>query len=159
MIAPASPPATNPRIYTTGYLLSLRPFATEGLKDQMRATCPEVVMNHRMRKSIEFNENQARAAQKVLFAQQRVLQQQQQYQQQLQQLQQRAPGYPRHSTPTAAPIPAHPAHTRLHTTNQPSTHSRRVRPAERNAEHSREVPARHATWNALGDGSVRPVAA
>lgn len=162
MTAPASPPVTNPRIYTTGYLLSLRPFATEGLKDQMRATCPEVVMNRRMRKSIEFNENQARAAQKVLFAQQRVLQQQQQYQQQLQQLQQqgaRAPGYPRHSTPTAAPIPAHPTHTRLHTTNQPSTHARRIRPAERNAEHNREVPTHHATWNALGDRNVRPVAA
>ncbi|KJA18398.1 hypothetical protein HYPSUDRAFT_205372 [Hypholoma sublateritium FD-334 SS-4] len=159
---PPSPPVTNPRIYTMGYLLSLRPFATEGLKDQMRTTCPEVVMNRRMRKSIEFNENQTRAAQKVLIAQQRILQQQQQFQQQLYQPHQqsaRPHGHPRYSPATSTPVPAHPTHTRPHATDPPSTHSRRVRPTERNSEHTREASAHHASWNALGSGGAPPVAA
>ncbi|KAF9480559.1 hypothetical protein BDN70DRAFT_931583 [Pholiota conissans] len=80
--------APQPRIYTTGYLLSLRPFATEGLKAKMRETCPEVVMNRRMRKSIEFNEHQARAASKREHQQQH--QQQHHYQQ-------------HHASPTLSP--------------------------------------------------------
>jgi hypothetical protein len=48
--------ATTPSyVYSRDTLLSLLPLADEGMKGKMRATCPEVVMNRKMRKGLEFN--------------------------------------------------------------------------------------------------------
>ncbi|KAF8156030.1 hypothetical protein B0H34DRAFT_715868 [Crassisporium funariophilum] len=50
---------THPYIYTPAMLLSLRPYAEEkGLKDKLRVACPEVVMNRRMKKNLEFTRPQ-----------------------------------------------------------------------------------------------------
>jgi hypothetical protein len=42
-------------VYSRDALLSLLPFADEGMKGKMRDSCPEVVMNRKMRKGLEFN--------------------------------------------------------------------------------------------------------
>jgi hypothetical protein len=145
-----APPTAQPRIYTTGYLLSLRPFATEGLKDKMRAACPEVVMNRRMRKSIEFNEHQARSASKREQSQQQ--QQQQQQSPTLPPSSARAPMHeaaledtaisgtaPHHVPATAAPTPAATA---------PRATPRRTRPAGRAPERRRQA-LHHDAWHGL----------
>jgi len=53
-------PKQHPLIYTAGFLLSLRPQADESMKEKMRTACPEVVMNRRTRKNLEFAEHQQR---------------------------------------------------------------------------------------------------
>jgi hypothetical protein len=55
--------AKHPQIYSTDFLLSLRPTADESMKEKMRASCPEVVMNRRMRKSVDFHEHEHAKAQ------------------------------------------------------------------------------------------------
>ena len=48
--------ATTPSyVYSRDALLSLLPFADENMKGKMRETCPEVVMNRKTRKGLEFN--------------------------------------------------------------------------------------------------------
>ncbi|KAF8196081.1 hypothetical protein BJ912DRAFT_1040252 [Pholiota molesta] len=139
--------AAHPRIYTTGYLLSLRPFATEGLKDTMRAACPEVVMNRRMRKSIEFNEHQARSASKR--------EQSQQHQQQSPTL---PPSFTRAPVHEAAledtaisgtvPHPAAATASPAHAATAPRVTPRRTRPAGRAPERRRQA-LHHDTWHGL----------
>ncbi|KDR79848.1 hypothetical protein GALMADRAFT_241948 [Galerina marginata CBS 339.88] len=51
-------PKQHPRVYSADFLLSLRPNADESLKEQIRASCPEVVMNRRTKKNLEFAEHQ-----------------------------------------------------------------------------------------------------
>jgi len=46
------------RIYTPEFLLSLRPNADDGVREKMREACPEVVMNRRTRKNLEFSQHQ-----------------------------------------------------------------------------------------------------
>jgi hypothetical protein len=47
-----------PSSYSIEALLSMRPLADENMKHKMREACPEVVMNRRTRKSLEFAEHQ-----------------------------------------------------------------------------------------------------
>lgn len=48
--------ATTPSyVYSRDTLLSLLPLADENMKGKMRENCPEVVMNRKMRKGLEFN--------------------------------------------------------------------------------------------------------
>lgn len=42
-------------VYSRDALLSLLPFADESMKGKMRVNCPEVVMNRKTRKGLEFN--------------------------------------------------------------------------------------------------------
>jgi len=59
--SPSSPTSTLANgtvpsyVYSRDTLLSLLPFADENMKGKMRETCPEVVMNRKMRKGLEFN--------------------------------------------------------------------------------------------------------
>lgn len=122
----------------------------------MRTTCAEVVMNRRMRKSIEFNENQARGAAKALLAQQRLLQQQEQ-------LNARPHWQQRHTyLPVQAPPPppSHPTHAHLNPMAMPPP--RRARLVERNTERRlRENAIQHNTtnWNTLENSNSPLVAA
>lgn len=56
-------------MYSRATLLSLLPFADEGMKGKMRDNCPEVVMNRKMRKGLEFNGRRTEllAAQQLLI--------------------------------------------------------------------------------------------
>ena len=60
------PPERRPysRIYSPDFLLSLRPNADESVKEKMREACPEVVMNRRTRKNLEFSQHQREAAER-----------------------------------------------------------------------------------------------
>ncbi|KAJ3514970.1 hypothetical protein NLJ89_g2058 [Agrocybe chaxingu] len=67
IILPESPSAAYPStaeveshsgVFTIEVLLSLRSRADDMVKEKIRADCPEVVMNRRMRKSLEFMEHQ-----------------------------------------------------------------------------------------------------
>ncbi|KAH9478228.1 hypothetical protein JR316_0008681 [Psilocybe cubensis] len=64
-LTPTAPlPATttpHPRVYSLQFLLSLRPNAEDGMKEKIRAgPAPELLMNRRMRKNLEFAEHQHR---------------------------------------------------------------------------------------------------
>lgn len=62
--------ATTPSyVYSRDTLLSLLPLADESMKGKMRENCPEVVMNRKMRKGLEFNGRRTEllAAQKLLI--------------------------------------------------------------------------------------------
>jgi len=48
----------NSRVYSTEFLLALRPNAIESMKERIRASCPEVVMSRRVRKAVEYYERQ-----------------------------------------------------------------------------------------------------
>lgn len=61
---PPPPDRTHSRIYSPEFLLSLRPNADESVKEQMREACPEVVMNRRTRKNLEFSQHQREAAER-----------------------------------------------------------------------------------------------
>ncbi len=54
------PITPHSRIYTIEFLLTLRRNADESMKTNMRASCPEAVMNRRMRKGLEFHEHHGR---------------------------------------------------------------------------------------------------
>ncbi|CAA7261173.1 unnamed protein product [Cyclocybe aegerita] len=45
-------------VYTIDVLLSMRSRADETVKEKMRSACPEVVMNRRMRKSLQFMQHE-----------------------------------------------------------------------------------------------------
>nr|BAL02934.1 hypothetical protein [Pholiota nameko] len=47
------------RIYSTEYLLSLRPFAAEGIKEKIIAVCPEAVLPRRVHKRVENSQRSA----------------------------------------------------------------------------------------------------
>ena len=55
---------THSRIYSPEFLLSLRPNADENVKEKMREALPEVVMNRRTRKNLEFSQHQREAAER-----------------------------------------------------------------------------------------------
>ncbi|PPQ80877.1 hypothetical protein CVT25_001886 [Psilocybe cyanescens] len=56
-----TPTTPHPRIYSLPFLFSLRPNAQEGIKEKIRAgPAPELLMNRRMRKNLEFAEHQHR---------------------------------------------------------------------------------------------------
>jgi len=52
------------RVYSPEFLLSLRPTADDGVREKMRAACPEVVMNRRTRKNLEFSQHQHEASER-----------------------------------------------------------------------------------------------
>ena len=63
----SSPPQErrpHSRIYSPEFLLSFRPNADESVKEKMREACPEVVMNRRTRKNLEFSQHQREAAER-----------------------------------------------------------------------------------------------
>jgi len=64
---PTWPEHTQTRIYSPQFLLSLRPNADEGVKENMREACPEVVMSRRTRKHLEFSQPQYEAAERNAF--------------------------------------------------------------------------------------------
>ncbi|PPR05466.1 hypothetical protein CVT24_008235 [Panaeolus cyanescens] len=47
-------PSATPGVYSFAALLALRPNADETIKEKMREACPEVLMNRRMKKSIQY---------------------------------------------------------------------------------------------------------
>jgi len=61
---PTLPERTHSRIYSPEFLLSLRPNADESVKEKMREALPEVVMNRRTRKNLEFSQHQREAAER-----------------------------------------------------------------------------------------------
>ena len=66
VVHPAQPERTHSRIYSPEFLLSLRPNADESVKEKMREASPEVVMNRRTRKNLEFSQHQREAAERKL---------------------------------------------------------------------------------------------
>lgn len=52
------------RVYSPEFLLSLRANADDGVREKMRAACPEVVMNRRTRKNLEFSQHQHEASER-----------------------------------------------------------------------------------------------
>lgn len=124
--------ATTPSyVYSRDTLLSLLPFADEGMKGKMRVTCPEVVMNRKMRKGLEFNGKRT----ELLAAQQLLTQE-----------------------PTLAnvihnKIPTPTLHTP--TTNPVRVLPRRSRPAGRAQERRRNVFASSFGARRTGDDSWR----
>ena len=58
------PERTHSRIYSPEFMLSLRPNADESVKEKMREALPEVVMNRRTRKNLEFSQHQREAAER-----------------------------------------------------------------------------------------------
>ena len=64
VVHPAQPERAHSRIYSPEFLLSLRPNADESVKEQIREASPEVVMNRRTRKNLEFSQHQREAAER-----------------------------------------------------------------------------------------------
>ncbi|PPQ69766.1 hypothetical protein CVT24_002978 [Panaeolus cyanescens] len=50
----SSTPENLRGVYSLEALLALRPLADEGMKQRMKDTCPDIVMNRRMRKSLQY---------------------------------------------------------------------------------------------------------
>ena len=59
-------------VYSRNTLLSLLPFADESMKGKMRENCPEVVMNRKTRKGLEFNGRSELFAAKQLLKQEQI---------------------------------------------------------------------------------------
>ena len=68
----SSPELESPKpIYSIDALLAMRRLADESVKDKMRAECPEVVMNRKTRKTLEYLEHQQRRKEKEARMEQR----------------------------------------------------------------------------------------
>ena len=122
-------------VYSPATLLSLLPFADESMKGKMRATCPEVVMNRKMRKGLEFNGRRT----EVLVAQHLLIQE-----------------------PTLSAFGASPIHKSATPTVQTSTPARvlprRSRPAGRTPERRRNPFTSSFGARRTGNDSWRPQA-
>lgn len=52
--SPSEVSPSTPGVYSFEALLALRPMADESIKGKVRESCPEVVLNHRQKKSIQY---------------------------------------------------------------------------------------------------------
>ena len=137
---PTLPERTHPRIYSPEFLLSLRPNADESVKEKMREALPEVVMNRRTRKNLEFSQHQREAAERKTNHHQ--------------------------PSPPAAAITAFPApfspSVATPLTAPPRTMPRRNRPAGRATERRRQALQSnfnlHDTWRGRVATPLQPLA-
>jgi hypothetical protein len=130
---------THSRIYSPEFLLSLRPNADENVKEKMREALPEVVMNRRTRKNLEFSQHQREAAERKTHHHQ--------------------PSSPRAAV-TALPAPFSPS--TAPSTVPPRMMPRRNRPAGRATERRRQALQSnfnlHDTWRGRVATPLQPLA-